>query len=385
MKHRRAISRRAGLAAAVGTVLVGALLGSPAAQAAPLKASNPDGGPVTAGVTGQSSELGGIPVRAGISSVQAEKFTGDFGPKRTAGTYYDQRTARMVVTVTDAETQRAVVAAGGIAERVRYSTQDLEAVTAALNARIDTRGTTWGTDVIANRVNVTADSTVSNTDFAEMEAVLEPYGDAATLTRVEGKIGLTGTVNGGKYIRSEDGYQCSAGFNVRKKNDNSSLYVLTAGHCTTHDPGVSDWYNGADEYFGYDAGGRFPGTDYGLIKHNNASVSKPGNVFWHGSGNVTDITHSRDPGVGEAVCMSGYRSGVECGTVWELNVTAHYPEGDVHGLFRTDICTQDGDSGGPVFHNDAALGINSGKRSSGCVAYHQRVNPALAWYEVEVY
>jgi streptogrisin D len=158
---------------------------------------------------------------------------------------------------------------------------------------------------------------------------------------------------------------------------------LTAGHCTVGATGVSDWYNGAGTYFGYDAGGRYPVTDYGLIRHYNASVSKPGNVYIHSTGNVQDITHSRDPGDGEAVCLSGWASGGDCGSVQELNVTVNYGDGDVNGLFRSNICRQPGDSGGSIYHNDAALGLHSG--GSGCTAYHQRVNPALAWYGMEVY
>ncbi|TDB76268.1 S1 family peptidase [Micromonospora sp. KC723] len=373
MTHCRPTSRRALLAAAVTTALVTVMVGPTAAHAAPAPDGTSQVGP----------ELHGIPVRAGIGSVRAERLAGELGPERTAGAYFDQRTGRMVVTVTDAEGERAVTAAGGLAKRVRYSTEELTAVTDALNARIDTRGTTWGTEVDDNRINVTADSTVSDADFAEMRAVLAPYGDAAVLTRVPGELVLNGTVNGGKYIRSEHGYQCSAGFNVQKKSDNSQKFLLTAGHCTTHDPGVSDWYNGANEYFGYDAGGRFPGTDYGLIRHNNASVSKPGNVYI--ASGAQDITHSRDPELGEAVCRGGYKTGVQCGTVHELDMTVNYPDGAVHGLFRTDICSESGDSGGPVWRNTAALGIHSGSRSSGCVSYHQRVNPALAWYGVEVY
>ena len=33
----------------------------------------------------------------------------------------------------------------------------------------------------------------------------------------------------------------------------------------------------------------------------------------------------------------------------------------------------------------AALGIHSGRNTTGCISYQQRVNPALAWYGVEVY
>lgn len=380
------LSRRARRAvpAAVGAVAVAVLATNAPANAERVAAIGPAAETVVAPAAETVAERG-IPVRAGIGSVRADGLAAELGPQRTAGVYFDRKTERMVVTVTDAAAERAVTAAGGVAKRVKHSVEDLNAVRKALDERIDTRGTTWGTAVDDNVINVTADSTVSEVDFAEMVAVLAPFGGAARLTRLAGQLDTSGPVNGGKYMRNGSGGTCSVGFNVQKKSDPTQKYVITAGHCTVLASGEAKWYNGANVYFGYDAGGRYPGTDYGLIRHNNPVIDKPGNVYWHGSGQVTDITHSRDPGFGEYVCQSGWVLGTYCGTVYELDVTAHYREGNVYGLFRTDHCVSDGDSGGPIFHGGAALGIHSGRNTSGCIAYHQRVNPALAWYGVEVY
>jgi streptogrisin D len=327
------------------------------------------------------------------ATVSADRLAAQLGPTRTAGVYVDQDTGRMVVTVTDAAAERAVTEAGSRADRVAHSTRDLRAISTHLDATIDVGGTAWGTDIDDNRVDVTADSTVTDAEYAELRRVLAPYGDAARLTRVDGRYKLDGPVNGGKFIRSDDGFNCSAGFNVRKRSNHSSKLLLTAGHCTTVlAPGVSDWKNGAGTYFGYDAGGRFPVADYGIIRHNAAAVANPGNIYLHGTGNVRDVTRARNPYQGEAVCVSGYRSGVTCGTVIALDVTVDYENyGKVYGLFQSNACTQGGDSGGSVFSpNDpmddtAAIGLHSGSRSSGCTAHHQPVKPALDWYNVEVY
>ncbi|MCW6006002.1 hypothetical protein K1W54_15650, partial [Micromonospora sp. CPCC 205371] len=176
---RKYLSRRARRAVPVA---VGAVVLAVLATTAPANAERVAG---TAPAAEKVVERG-IPVRTGIGSVRADGLAGELGPQRTAGVYFDRKTERMVVTVTDAAAEQAVTAAGGGAKRVKLSTEDLKAGGEAVDERIDARGTTWGTVVDENVINVTADSTVSDADFAEMEAVLAPFGDAARLTRLPG-------------------------------------------------------------------------------------------------------------------------------------------------------------------------------------------------------
>lgn len=366
MKPSSARPRRWATALATGSLIATVLLAAPSARAEPVRPAAP-----------QSHD---VPVAAGISGKDAKALVADLGASRTGGVYLDRESGRLVIAVTDEAAAKEVTAAGGIADRVTHSTTDLNAVTEALNKSTTTPGTSWGTDPATNQIVVNADSTVSDAEFAKLKKTAEPFGSAVRVARVGGE--LTPNIAGGNYIATDD-LSCSLGFNVRKKADPNSLYFLTAGHCTVGSSGVADWRDGNGTYIGYDAGGFFPENDFGLVRHYNANVSKPGNVYLH-NGSYQDITHSRDPYDGESICRSGYKTGYNCGTVQQLNVTANYSSGPVYGLFTTNICSSGGDSGGPLFHGDAALGLHSGSNGN-CTGYHQPVNEALAWYEVEVY
>ncbi|MDT0347143.1 S1 family peptidase [Streptomyces litchfieldiae] len=325
-----------------------------------------------------------MPVAGGISGRDATDLAEELGASRTGGVYLDQDRDRLVVTVTDETAASAVREAGGIAEQVTYGAAELDAVTDAFNESVSVPGTTWGTDTEANRINVQADSTVSDADYAELLRVAEPFGSAVHVSRVDGE--LQETISGGAYIEGGSLVPCSLGFNVRDKSNPNSLFFLTAGHCTDKTYGAADWRNGNGLYIGYEVGSFYPGADFGLVRHYNADVTKPGNVYLH-DGTYQNITHSRDPFADEYLCSSGWKTGHICGYVLQKNVTANYGDGNVTGLFRWTNCIEGGDSGGPVFHGDAALGINSGKLTwnDGCDSLGQPVNEALAWYGMEVY
>lgn len=57
-----------------------------------------------------------------------------------------------------------------------------------------------------------------------------------------------------------------------------------------------------------------------------------------------------------------------------------YPQGIVQGLFRTDPCSQPGESGAPLVAGDQAQGVisgDSGSPGTGCLAFFQNVDPLL--------
>ncbi|TDC42839.1 S1 family peptidase [Micromonospora sp. KC213] len=329
-----------------------------------------------------AADTGSAPV--GITSQAAKALVERLGADRTGGAWVDG-SGRMVVAVTDAAAEKTVVSAGGIAQRVTRSTAELNAINATLGTQIATPGVAFGVDSMNNRLFIDADTTVSAEEYQRLADLAASHGGAVTLRRMRGE--LKPFIQGGRFITPNRGSEygsCSVGFNVRKKDNPNSLYMITAGHCTVGASGVSDWYDGVGQYVGYDAGGNFPGNDFGLIKHNNANLSKPGNV-WISEGVVRDITHSRDAGLGETVCHSGWKTGYRCGEVLARNTTANYAEGRVTGLDYTSFCAAGGDSGGSVFHGDAALGLVSGGIPEDCRTYVQPLNEALAWYDVEVY
>ncbi|BCB78013.1 hypothetical protein GCM10022251_36840 [Phytohabitans flavus] len=64
--------------------------------------------------------------------------------------------------------------------------------------------------------------------------------------------------------------------------------------------------------------------------------------------------------VGAAVCRYGSTTGWRCGTVLAKNATISYPGGVIHGLTRTNVCSEAGDAGGPFMAGNQAQGITSG-------------------------
>jgi streptogrisin D len=275
--------------------------------------------------------------------------------------------------VTDAATAASVRAAGAIPRMVAHSGAALAAADRSLSARLTTPGTSFGIDPVANQVVVTADSTVTGANLAAVKSLVATLGGAARLDLVAGR--LSPMINGGDAVYT-GGNRCSLGFNVKKS---STYYFLTAGHCTNLG---STWTTANGTVLGNRYGTSFPGNDYGIVVYTNSSISKGGSV---GS---QDISSSRNPVVGEAVSRRGSTTGIHSGTVSALNVTVIYPEGYVYGLVKTNICAEPGDSGGPLYHSTAALGLLSGGTGDctvGGTTYYQPVVEALNAYGVAVY
>jgi streptogrisin D len=351
MRPTRSPLRRAAIALAAGTLVAGSLLGAPAAQAAPAAAA-PDA------ALSLSERLGA----------------------RSAGTYFDSASGRMVVTVTDEAAADDVRAAGAVARLVSRSGADLAAVTAALDRSARIAGTSWFVDPVSNQVVVSVDSTVTGPRLATVERVTQRFGAAVRLERAPGT--LSTTISGGHAIYG-GGSRCSLGFNVRTSA--GTQYFLTAGHCTNIS---SSWYANASHttYLGPRAGTSFPGNDYGIVRY-NSTVSRPGNVYLY-NGTYRDITGAANPYVGQSVLRSGSTTGLRSGSVTGLNATVNYPQGTVYGLIRTNVCAQGGDSGGSLFAGNTALGLTSGGSgncTSGGTTFFQPVTEALGVYGVAVY
>jgi streptogrisin D len=355
MSTKGSLRRRAGLTAAAAGLALATVLTPPAAQAAPAP---------TAGFTD----------RAVAAATTVEARLGS----RSAGSYFDQSTGRMVVTVTDGSAAQAVRAAGAVPKVVARSGAQLAQAMAALDRSAAIPGTAWAVEPMANQVVVSVDSTVTGAKLAQVEAAVKRLGDAARIERSAGTLSVN--IRGGDAIYG-GGYRCSLGFNVRS---GSTYYFLTAGHCTD---AASTWYANSSQstVLGTRTGSSFPGDDYGIVRY-TGSVSHPGNVNLYSG--TQDISSARTAVVGESVRRSGSTTGVRGGTVLALNATVNYAEGQVRGLIRTNVCAQGGDSGGSLFAGSAALGLTSGGSgncSTGGQTYFQPVTEVLSQYGVSVY
>lgn len=366
---RRALTGRI---IATAAVVAGALLAGPTA---PAHAADPDG-------------TYGVAVTSGPSGDATQAVADALGNTHTAGVYLDNTTHRMAVAVTDEASARTVRDAGAEARLVTYDTSYLASIQTMLDDTFRTPGTTWGIDVAANKVAVTADSTVSDADYQALADAIAPYGDAATISRVAGTTTETATtMAGGWYVKTPALY-CTWGFSVRLKSQPSVQGFLTAGHCTVEarDAGYTYWQSYNSQYIGYTAGGYYDGNDFGWVRKDTSAITFNGGVAINKSGGIQDINTSRDTKLYETACAFGATTGYGCGLVGAKNQTINYTDGSrVTGMDVLSMRRNPGDSGGPLSIGKAAVGILSGSNGSGGLSYFQPVNEALAWYGLEVY
>jgi streptogrisin B len=225
------------------------------------------------------------------------------------------------------------------------------------------RGISWYVDGAADRVVVTADSTVS---AAEVATIKKSAGANARLIRVKHVLGaFRPLLSAGDAIYGGQ-YRCSLGFNVIS---GSTYYFLTAGHCGKL---ADTWYTNSSHttLIGPTVSYSFPGNDYALVRYDNTSLSHPGGFVL------------ADAFVGERVTRKGSTTGIHTGTVTALNVSVRYSgrlHGVVSGLIQTSVCAEPGDSGGPLYDSTKALGLTSGGSgdcTSGGTTFYQPVREA---------
>ncbi|MFI7275077.1 S1 family peptidase [Streptomyces sp. NPDC049879] len=268
--------------------------------------------------------------------------------------------------------------AGATAAPRTYGAAELADARAAVEAA-DITGTAWYTDTASGTVRVLADTTVSDRDLARLRERADDLAGALAVERTGGV--FRPHLRGGEQIFSGGG-SCVAGFNVRGGGVD---YVATAGHCTSLG---GTWYTNPalSVPIGPVTGSSFPGNDYGIIRYANSAVPRPGTVICNGQ--EIDITGPVSPAVGQRVWHSG-PSGCRPGNVTAVNVTVNYANGIVSGLTATNICSQPGESGSPLFTIDPsgttgrAVGILSGGQgncTSGGMSFYQPIAEILAVY-----
>ncbi|MFF5937480.1 S1 family peptidase [Streptomyces sp. NPDC012508] len=293
--------------------------------------------------------------------------------KRTTPT----RSVRLLAVATGLAAAAAVAIPTASADTARtFSASQLSAAgDAVLSA--DVAGTAWHVDPATNTLVVTADSTVSKAEIAEIKRQAGANAGAIRIERTPGKFNKL--ISGGDAIYASS-WRCSLGFNVRDSAGN--YYFLTAGHCTD---GAGTWYSnsGRTTVLGSTSGSSFPTNDYGIVRYTNSSVTKSGTV-----GSV-DITSAANATVGMSVTRRGSTTGTHSGSVTGLNATVNYGGGDiVYGMIRTNVCAEPGDSGGPLYSGSRAIGLTSGGSgncSSGGTTFFQPVTEALNAYGVSVF
>jgi streptogrisin D len=296
----------------------------------------------------------------------------------SVGSYVDQATDKLIVTVTDGSAAQTVRAAGATPRMVTHSRTDLQRATAKLDRSARIPGTAWAIDPTTDQVVISADRSVKGSKLTKLKSVTNKLGTAARIERLNGKLSTLAnpTMLDGTAIYTGAG-RCSLGYNVF---NGARHFFITAGHCTNVG---TVWY--ADQSLtsrlGSNAGHANvfgPSGDYGVVEYDTAGINVWGTVA--GSGKF--ITTSGDAVVGLSIRRSGSTTGVRGGHVTGTGATVTYSNGvTVNGLIRTDACAEPGDSGGPLYDGGSiALGMlsgGSGNCSSGGTTFYQPVAPVL--------
>ncbi|OAA72321.1 secreted serine protease [Cordyceps fumosorosea ARSEF 2679] len=183
---------------------------------------------------------------------------------------------------------------------------------------------------------------------------------------------------GGDKYGIDGRFQCSVGFAVQGG-------FVSAGHCG-QTGSVATTAQG--QRIGTFAASVYPGhADMAFIRTDGLTVEPTVSGYQYGQN--YPITGSRELEVGAAVCRSGFRSSVTCGTIRQKGISTQYsdpnggPPSFISGLTATDACSDHGDSGGSVWNAGQAQGVLSGGGGNpyqGCVTYYYPVNPILQTY-----
>jgi hypothetical protein len=156
--------------------------------------------------------------------------------------------------------------------------------------------------------------------------------------------------------------RCSTAFLARSRVD-GRRFMMTAGHCGgrgtvwhVYQPRTNVWHRLGAMHNQSTAGN----DDYGIIGIDNVPGWNPRPyVYVHASPDTTldpdyHINDDSTSPVGTRVCLSGARSGTDCGRVEAVNV------GGAGGFAQVDYCSTGGDSGGSVYSDHRARGIHFG-------------------------
>jgi streptogrisin D len=98
---------------------------------------------------------------------------------RSAGSYRDNATGKLVFTVTDDYAAESVRAAGAIPRMVARSRADLRKATDELDRSARIAGTAWAVDPVTNQVVISVDESVKGASLARVKSVAEKLGEAA--------------------------------------------------------------------------------------------------------------------------------------------------------------------------------------------------------------
>ncbi|WP_192810287.1 S1 family peptidase [Actinomadura rudentiformis] len=271
--------------------------------------------------------------------------------KKFAGAWVSADGRTVTVASTDAASAAAIRKAGATPKTVARSEAGLASAQSTLNRKARSAAgsvSSWYVDAKTNSVVVETRSVAAAKRFVRASGVDE---QAVRIVKSNAKPRpLYDIIGGERYFTTQ--YGCSVAFSVTNG-------FLTAGHCGPTGEATRGSNQVAQGTFG---GSSFPGDDYAWVNTNSQWTPTAKVNRWNGT--YETVRGATAAPVGTRVCRSGgtTNSRLWCGTIQQLNATVNYEEGAVHGLIRTNICADPGDSGGALITETGgqAQGITSG-------------------------
>ncbi|SDT77876.1 S1 family peptidase [Actinoplanes derwentensis] len=306
----------------------------------------------------------------GVSATLAAQTGESFGGAWLAA---DGKTLK--IAVTDSESASAVQAAGAVPVLVKRSEAALDEAKTKLDAALSQASglTGWYVDVTTNKVVLVAKPSAESKAL-RLARQAGVSSDAVTVKVSDAQPKPLIDVRGADpYFVNLDGGQarCSIGFSV-------TTGFVTAGHCGAEGTATTDPDGVAQGTVELSV---FPGdADMGFVATND-NFTPTASVVTEINGAELPVAGNTEAPVGAAICRSGSTTGTFCGTILAKNQTVQYPEGQVTGLTRTDVCAEGGDSGGPWLSGDQAQGVTSGGSGDctvGGETFFQPLNEILA-------
>lgn len=144
--------------------------------------------------------------------------------------------------------------------------------------------------------------------------------------------------------------KCTSAFSVESEYFNFGNALLTAGHCNT-----SQSYQSIPLTYE----GNYVGERGDFAVYSTTAYTAP--QYYSKPGHLVNVTATRNPAVGQALCRNGMTTGQECGQRVVVNEYCDYTEKPrVCGLtVMNSRLARRGDSGGSWFSSTYAYGIHS--------------------------
>ncbi|WP_253209602.1 S1 family peptidase, partial [Streptomyces niphimycinicus] len=116
----------------------------------------------------------------------ARSLAADLGDNG-AGWYYDNANRQLVMNVVDEDSAEGVRAKGAVAKVVTNSMEELKAATRTLSSDASVPGTAWSIDPVTNKVQVTADRTVTGAKWATLTKATDQMEGTVSVKRSQGE------------------------------------------------------------------------------------------------------------------------------------------------------------------------------------------------------